>query len=67
MFSCESFKVFKKIYFTEHLWAIASMTNFSEILVKKDFWMILQYFKKVVANLLSKSFGCCNHYQHIVL
>ena len=38
----ESNKVFNMVYFTEHLRATASVfVSFSEILVKKAFWMIL--------------------------
>ena len=37
--------------------------SFSENLAK----MIPQYFRKVVANLASKSLGCRNRYQHIVI
>ena len=39
---------------------------FLKILVEKVFWMILQYFRKVVGNLVCKSFGCRNRNQHIV-
>ena len=46
MFSSGSYKVFKYIYFTEHLRATASVLYiFSEILIKKAFWTILQYFR----------------------
>ena len=47
MFPCKSYKVFKNIYFTEHLWVTAFVfciffCNFG----KKAFWIILQYFRK---------------------
>ena len=46
MFSCESLKVFKNIYFTKHFRVTPlCFVSFSEILVKKAFWMIIQYFR----------------------
>ena len=70
MFSWESYKAFKNIYFTEHLRATASVffVFFSEILVEKAFWMILEYFIHSSCKLsLSKFFGCFNRCQDIVI
>ena len=68
MFLFKSYKVFKNIYFTEHLWVTAAVLN---IFLK--FWLkrLSEWFSSisetVAANLISKSFGCRNHYQHIVV
>ena len=43
MFSCESYKAIKNIYFTEYL--RATVCVFSEILAKKGLPIILQYFR----------------------
>ena len=69
MFSCESYKVFKNIYFTEHRWA----TAFAFCIFFQKFWLkwLSEWFfsisERVAANLVSKSFGCHNRYQHIVI
>ena len=53
MFSCESYKVFKNICFTEHLRASDSLcfVSSSEIMIKKAFWMILKYFRNSTCKL----------------
>ena len=46
MFSCESYKVFKNIYFIEHIRAKPlCFVSFSKILIKKAFGMMLEYFR----------------------
>ena len=67
MFSCELYKVFKTIYFTEYLHVTVSVfVSFSEILIKRLSEWFSSISETVAANLVSKSFGCHNRYQHIV-
>ena len=67
MFSCESFKVFKNIYFTEHLRATASVLYlFLKFWLKRPSEWFSSISETVAANLVSKLFDCRNPYQHII-
>ena len=52
MFSYESYKVFKNIYFIDTSGQLPlCFVSFSESLVKKAFWMIIQYFRNIKCKL----------------
>ena len=52
MFSCEFYKVFQYIFFTEHLRVTGPVLYlFLQVWYKKAFWMILQYFRNFSCKL----------------